>query len=373
LAYFGAGKAAQRNYLSAIIDDLYGEKSMIIIAFSNGLGNQMHMYAIYMALKETYPNQAFKIDILTHDWGVGTYHWHGYKYVLGKYFGLELPEATAKEIKAISPCVVVSPWFRKLFPGTARKIQGYSMFARVRANLLPSYRKRKNKNFIRESLTNIFNGNVFDLDPNGDYYVYGYWQNINYVLWPNIEHKVRNTFKLRSIILNDADRLLLEEIKTTTSIAIHVRVSDASLKVKDHHSVILKTTKINYYKKAIEIMNDELEKQGVYDPHYFIFSNNKEYCQEEFSFVSNAKYIGHAQDECNIDMLLMSKCSHAISSSGTFSFWSIFITDSDTKIVICPKYHIRSKDGWIEMSVPERWIKVDNMKLNLKNTEIFKM
>jgi hypothetical protein len=346
---------------------------VIIIAFNDGLGNQMYMYALYMALKKTYPNQTFKVDVITHDWRIGTCHWHGYKYILDKFFGLELPMATYKEIRRLSPCIVMSPWFRKLFPKIARMIQGYSVLAKIRAGILPSYRKRKNEYFIREINGNVFNGNVFDLDKNRDYYFYGHWQNINYIRWPNIEHDVQKAFFLKSVILNSDDKIFFDKIIKTVSIGIHVRVYDAFAETRDHTQVMMKTTKMDYYKKAIEILEDKLKEQGILEISYFIFSNNRDYCKTMFSFLPNAEYIGHSQDKCDIDMFLMSKCKHAIISPGTFSFWSAFITDNDEKIVISPKYHARKKDGWLEMSVPERWIIIDNMKLNLRDTEIFWM
>jgi hypothetical protein len=346
---------------------------MMIVAFKDGLGNQMYMYALYMALKKTYPDQIFKIDVITHDWRINTSHWHGYKYILDKFFGLELPLATYKEIKGLSPCIIVPSWLQKYFPKKARLIHGYSIAAKARAALLPSYRKRRDKNFITELTVSAFNGNVFDLDANKDYYFYGNWQNINYIRWPNIEQDVRKAFVFKSIGLQYHDKILLAKIMRVVSVGIHVRVYDDFAENQDHTKVILKTVKLDYYRKAIEAMEEKLGKQGINEIHYFVFSNNVNYCEQTFSFLSNVEYIGHSQDKCDIDMFLMSKCRHAIISASTFAFWAAFITDNEEKIVISPKYHLRGKTFWNEMSIPERWIKIDNMKLNLKDIEMFWM
>jgi hypothetical protein len=219
------------------------------------------------------------------------------------------------------------------------------------------------KNYITEEVTGCYNGNVFRLDENKNYYVNGGWENITYLKDGGAEQETRETFLagLNAIELGDEEKSVLSAIENTVSIGMHIRRSG---KAERHieSSYIYDICGPDYFKSAMRAMETQLKARGITNYKYFIITREKElnYCREEYSYIPNAVFVAHPDNKPTIDMLLMSRCKHAILSTGTFSFWSAYLTDRDDKIVVAPKYYRRWLHMWSEFAVPEKWIKIDN-------------
>lgn len=315
---------------------------MIVINYSyGGIGNQMYQYALQLALGEKYPEQEIKADFTTYylikDFSYG--------FGLGRFFGIHVEEASLRELSKIYYGIVSRPYFAK-FPQRIRM----SLLDNADRNAKICFWKRKLKeNLITEKVFSAYNGNIFNLDINHDWYFDGIWQNMQYFDW--ISEKVKKAFKI-SPRLNDEDKKILEEIRTSQSVCIHVRRGN----FLTHPNVNI--CDMNYYKKAISVMRRCKEC----DLHFFVFSDDIAYCKKQFIDLEKVTFVSHPVDRCDIDMYLMSECLNAIIPNSTFAFWAVYLGDNGEKSIICPKYIVRESDIWHEFSVPSTWIKIDNLQ-----------
>ena len=69
----------------------------------------------------------------------------------------------------------------------------------------------------------IFNPEVFNLNPEKDWYLSGGWQNLRYFDWNREELKRVYTFQPE---LNDQDHKLISKMNCTNSVSVHVRRGD---------------------------------------------------------------------------------------------------------------------------------------------------
>ena len=104
---------------------------------------------------------------------------------------------------------------------------------------------------------------------------------------------------------------------------------------------------ISYYKKSVSIMGD--------DTHFLIFSDDIEWCVNNFDFIDKKTFINNEKDY--EDLYLMSMCNNNIIANSTFSWWGAWLNKNQDKIVIAPKIwfgpnysHLGTKDlycdGW---------------------------
>lgn len=128
-------------------------------------------------------------------------------------------------------------------------------------------------------------------------------------------------------------------------ISIHIRRGDY-LQFADHHNILT----IDYYKECISFFGDE-EK-------YLIFSDDIEWCKQNFSFLKNVKYSSCSQDY--EDMLLMSTCKNNIIANSTFSWWAAWFNNNQNKIVLYPKKWFGSKNKHLSITdlCPNEWRKI---------------
>lgn len=181
---------------------------------------------------------------------------------------------------------------------------------------------------------------------------YGYWQSEKY--FKRYEKAIRKDFTFRNKP-NKANLELLKVIKSVNSVSIHVRRGDYvnDKKTKKFHGVL--STK--YYKKAIEVINRKVEK-----PTYFIFSNDIEWCKNNFKYLEKVYFVeGNIGDKNHEDMRLMSNCKHNIIANSSFSWWGAWLNTNPNKIVIAPKkwfidYKAQKEIG--DEIVPKTWIKI---------------
>lgn len=316
---------------------------MIIINYSyGGIGNQMYQYALQLALEEKYPEQEIKADFTSY------YLIKDFSYGFGlrRFFDIHIEEASTTELNNIYYGIVNKPYFSR-FPQRVRM----SLLDNADRNSKLCFWKAKLKeNVISEKVFSAYNGNVFDLDKNHDWYFNGIWQNIQYFEW--ISEKVKKAFALKPQ-LSDEDKRRLEEIRESQSVCIHVRRGN----FLTHPNVNI--CDMNYYRKAINLMRKC--KEG--NLHFFVFSDDIEYCKKYFKDLEKVTFISHPADRCDIDMYLMGQCSNAIIPNSTFAFWAIYLGDNGKKKIICPRYSVREKDIWHEFSVPNTWLKIDNLGL----------
>lgn len=307
---------------------------MIIVRISGGLGNQMFQYALICALKKKYLNTEIKADISDYK----KVHAHT-GYSLHRYFSIDIPIATKKEVDQISyiPCDFMRPELKTGIQGIFYKL-GYKFYHKQREYLKPFN--------ISDYVFNIYNPEVFQLNPDRHWYLNGYWQNMMY--FTSIDQDFHSIFKFTRNFSN-VDAGIIEEMKRQNSVSVHVRRGDY---VSSDFDICNKS----YYLNAKRIIEDRIES-----PVYYFFSDEPEYVEREFKDFTNKIVISHKTEDCDIDMYMMAQCKHSINANSSFSFWGS-VLKQHSGIIISPKYTMVKQYKKYESVHLDDWIIIDNLK-----------
>ncbi|QEC77929.1 alpha-1,2-fucosyltransferase [Mucilaginibacter ginsenosidivorax] len=175
-------------------------------------------------------------------------------------------------------------------------------------------------------------------------YLDGYFQNENY--FKSIREQLLLDFKFPS--LNGAGKKKRAILEAQNPVALHVRRGDyLRPEVEAFHGIL----PLSYYQKA----KDKLEMQ-VSNPHYFVFSDDPEWCRLNFGFLGdNVTIVSETAANTWEDMYLMSLCHHNIIANSSYSWWGAWLNTNPGKVVIAPYNWFVSAKADI---VPSNWIKI---------------
>lgn len=276
---------------------------MKIVKIIGGLGNQMFQYALYLSLKEKFPEEEVLVDTSY----FATYHVHtGLE--LERVFGIDLHQASFGQLLKVT------------IP-----VKNYKL-SRIIRKCLP-----KRSTECREATDYTFNQSVFEA---GNKYYDGYWQ--NYLYFKEVVNEVRDVFQFR-LPLSNQNKLLVEKINAdAAAVSIHIRRGDY-LKVKNYAGLC----NLDYYKAAVAHI-----KNNVSEPHFFLFSDDVEWCKENIVNLlgPNVTIVDwNKGKDSPIDMLLMSRCKHNIIANSSFSWWAAFLNSNEGKIVCAPQKWTNTK------------------------------
>ena len=292
---------------------------MKIVNILGGLGNQMFVYAMYLALKEAHPNE----DIYICKRSYKGYPLHN-GYELGNVFGADAPEASLWQLVKIAyPYWNYRTWqlMRHFFPKRSCMLSG--------TEDIP---------FDYENVTRKEDG-FYD----------GYWQNENNFL--PIRDKILEVFSFPQF--NDKRNIELAELITNKrAVSCHVRRGDY---LKDPLYGVCTS---EYYVKAI----DEI-KRKVSPDLYCVFSDDIKWCKENLGEIigkdKEIVFVDWNKGENSFrDMQLMSLCNHNIIANSSFSWWGAWLNNHDDKVVVAPNIWMNKPmvndplcDSWIKIRV----------------------
>lgn len=290
---------------------------MIIIRIIAGLGNQMFQYALGKYLLE----KGEEVFFDTSSYANKQVH-NGFE--IDKVFEINYTEATQKQIQKV----------RRFIP---KLTVGQRIIRKLKLSLKCSYAHITEKDF------GTFNPKIHKLK--GDYYLDGYWQSEKYFI--EIEEIIRKEFQFKPE-LDKRNKEFVEKLKSTNSVAIHVRRGDM-VNNPLHGNICTKS----YFQKAMQKINDKVQT-----PQYVFFSDDIEWCKNNFSNL-NAWFVDWNTKENNYkDMQLMSLCKHNIIANSSFSWWGAWLNSNPDKIVIAPNKWLNGKYSTKEL-IPENWKKID--------------
>ena len=151
---------------------------------------------------------------------------------------------------------------------------------------------------------------------------------------------------------NAQNKVLLDEIKKTNSVSVHIRRGDY---LNEANKNLFYTPSVEWYKCAMEMMEKHVDA-----PHYYFFSDDIAWVRENFAEMSNATFVdvNHGADTYN-DMRLMSACRHNIIANSTFSWWGAWLNTNTDKVVIAPaRYYINEESNtrYRKSMLPKEWI-----------------
>ncbi|TAA39592.1 alpha-1,2-fucosyltransferase [Corallincola spongiicola] len=281
---------------------------MIITKILGGLGNQMFQYAIARAIA-VQKEDVCKLDLS----GFENYKLHnGYRL---DAFDIRAEIASPQEVKMLKGSAdLISKIWHKLF-------------------------RLSSPHYYREKEHTRYDCEVFNQE---HIYLEGYWQNAKY--FECIRTQLIQDFTIMKS-LNDSVKKIKKDIENCSSVSIHVRRGD----YLNHPDVGV--LEIEYYQRAIEFVSEKVE-----NPRYFVFSNDLEWCKENFRTIKNLTFVEDGSDEFD-DLLLMSCCKNNIIANSSFSWWGAWLNINSDKIVVAPKQWMKvnpngyrwAQDSWKEL------------------------
>jgi hypothetical protein len=166
----------------------------------------------------------------------------------------------------------------------------------------------------------------------------GYFQSEKY--FENVKNEIKNLFEISEIDKNYLIQKYSRELNFDT-VSLHVRRGNY-IGLNYYHE----NQTIEYYNKAINHLGQ--------DYHFLIFSDDIEWCKQNFQFLKNKTFV-----EGNLDyqdLYLMSMCNNNIIANSTFSWWGAWMNNNN-KVIAPSKWfgsglsHNNTKDlycdNWI--------------------------
>lgn len=158
-------------------------------------------------------------------------------------------------------------------------------------------------------------------------------------------HKYFDSFREKLLRIFSIDDVTLHYIKTKypilmdnkiIKICIHARRGDYI-----NHGISLS---INYYKKALQILNDNLNNNSLIK--YFIFTDDINWAKGEPLF-NNDNFVIVDYEKDYIHLWMMTLCDHYIMANSTFSWWGCYLSHNDNNIAIYPNswFNVMRKSG----------------------------
>ena len=178
--------------------------------------------------------------------------------------------------------------------------------------------------------------------------VEGYWQAAQYA--KNVEEMLFERFEFPTI-QNLEIQSLINQMKKVNSVSVHIRAGDYL--TAENSAIFGGICTTQYYRNAIKLIEKEVE-----NPVFFVFSNDTEWCKENFQL---DHVIWMDEDvlpphEDWIEMYLMSCCKYNIIANSSFSWWSAFLNRNKQKVVVAPEKWFRDVDQ--DEVCPKEWIRL---------------
>lgn len=179
-------------------------------------------------------------------------------------------------------------------------------------------------------------------------YLVGYWQSEKYFVW-NRQRILSDLTLVRPIL---AETPMLELIRNTVSVALHIRRGDYvtnPLASKFHGLCDL-----SYYQTAVEQLASRFP-----DIHVFAFSDDPVWAKKNLKLKVPVHFMeACATDEAHIDLELMTYCRHHVIANSSFSWWGAWRRSSTDQIVCAPRrWFVDAKTDTSDV-VPARWIRL---------------
>lgn len=210
-------------------------------------------------------------------------------------------------------------------------------FNRILPVNLRSYYIEKNFNY---------NNNILLLNNNTT--IEGYWQSYKYFY--GIENEIQESFKFQNELLEQS-KSIHKEITNCQSVCINVRRADFA--VNSFHG----TLEIEYYINAIDLIKSKVNSEV----HFFIFSDDIDWCKNNFNFLFNKTIVDHNHKGLKFSnyLYLMMCCKHFIIPNSSFAWWAAWLSKNTRKIIIAPKIWFKGDAENLTLDlIPTNWIRI---------------
>jgi hypothetical protein len=283
---------------------------MIITEINGGLGNQLFQYAAGLSLAEKHQTQ-LKINV--------DFKQADTSRTLGlSHFNIFIESATPEEIKHYSPTSIL---FKKILSYLPLALQKF--YKERQFSYQPDFEK---------------------LGPN--VYLKGYWQSERY--FSTIATQVKDIFTLQPHFYSNI-LPLIEEIKQTESVSIHVRKGDYLLHPYSDYYATLESA---YYNNALAALQDNLPQLKLY-----VFTDDPKWVKENLALPILYTLISGVQTRSMYeDFQAMLSCKYHIIANSSFSWWTAWLSAREGKKVVAPKEWFKNGPSDTADLIPKSWL-----------------
>jgi hypothetical protein len=178
-------------------------------------------------------------------------------------------------------------------------------------------------------------------------YMVGYWQSEKYFAWNR--GRLLQDIQLAAVL--SAGTPLLDEIRSTRSVALHIRRGDyvSHAAAAQFHGLC----DMAYYHAAINAL-----KARFPDIHVFVFSDEPAWARANLRLDVPTDYVdANPTDKGHIDLELMRQCQHHVIANSSFSWWGAWLCDSHEQGVYAPGRWFADPGTDASDVIPARWIR----------------
>lgn len=294
---------------------------MDVILIYNGLGNQMSQYAFYLKKKQLSGSARYLFLKKSKNIHNG--------YELDKVFGIAPKDAVSDTLLYYFYLALA---YKKLKPLSRSVIK---FFGKLGFRL---YDENGNYAFQPGALASS----------SGITFFVGGWHSAKY--FNGFRNILLEAFRFDTARLGPANLAMLDRIKSTNSVSVHVRRGD--FLNAENYQKFGSVTNLNYFLLAIQKMRSMVD-----NPHFFFFTNDTAWVRENFTGSDLTVVEINSGGDSWKDMFLISRCCHNICSNGSFSWWGAYLNSNENKHVIVPKHFVAYAhfedmypDDWIQLS-----------------------
>ncbi len=291
---------------------------MIIYMLKDGLGNQLFEYAYAKKLQEHLGDQ--QIAFCTYLFNLKNFSLNGTRSSSLHYFNL--PED-----------VIILSGFKNFYYFICFLLRLLFVYQWDFVSWLILKRKiHRDKKFVSDCKKGIYvTQNTFEV-PNDVFtrrknkYVFGNYEGIGAL--PRDVTSLQRELQITKSP-SEANGELLDKIRSTNSVCVHIRRGDYLNKGNER----LQVCDMEYYVNAVKYIDSHLES-----PTYYIFSNTHEdieYIRKNFRLGITPVYVDLSNPDYE-EFRLMCSCKHFIISNSTFSWWASLLSENADKVVVAP-------------------------------------
>lgn len=176
-------------------------------------------------------------------------------------------------------------------------------------------------------------------------YLVGYWQSEQYFSW----NRARLLQDIQLVDPPVSSDPLLEQIRSTCSVALHVRRGDyvSNAAAAQFHGLC----DMAYYQKAVDALKSRFPDLKVY-----VFSDEPDWARSNLRLgVPTHVVDAYPPTQGHLDMELMRHCRHHIIANSSFSWWGAWRNENPSQQVIAPQRWFA--DAGVDTSdvVPAHW------------------
>ena len=298
-------------------------KKKIIVKISEGLGNQLFMYANAYAI-----SKRFNLDLNLDPYS-GFYRCNLRSYMLDNF--------------NISSDIAPPNWiFANNYRNLIKKIRIRLDYFRNKKSFLFEFKNKDKSTYY----------NPLNLENTNDiFYIDGNFESEKYFI--NYKNDLITKFSLKTNFKNNK---YLEIINNYNVVSICVRQNRFSERSKNKYNKDAINKSELFVKKTIDYINESINfiKSKIDNPKFLLWSNDFTNLEEYFP---HKDFVHVINDENKIlnDFFLLTQCKYFIVGPSTFNWWGAWLSTKKNKICIRPKNINPSNniDFW-----PKNWISI---------------